>query len=225
MAEVTCAVGTTCCTSWMRGTKIFDMWLDAVQRLDPAPCEVVVASDHDFPEDPRYTLVRFKPWLPYYVPEHSYGRKLLKIGEGREAVRRHFLEKGYEWLLFLDSDVIAPPETFKVMHGLAERHKVQIVQNLAEQRTGGIGAVWFGCVLIHRDVLRNVVFYSIAASGDSWLSEDWIFFNILKWHNWWTPGRYPWIRAPVVPVKHYVSETEHRPVLPCHPEMVRPQTS
>lgn len=232
---MTYAVGAPC----PKRTRIFDMWLDAVEHLDPRPDEIVVSSEEGghsyaggpFPEDPRYTLVRFKHWVPPYVPERSYGGSLLRIGQGREAVRRYVCERGYDWLLFIDSDVVVPPNTFKVLHGLAKKHRVPIVQNLAEQKHGGVGAVWFGCVLLNRAILRMVHFFSLARSGNRWLSEDWIFFAIVGWYNWWrrkTPDQQiRWLRGPMVPVKHYYytkdGKITHRPVLHCNPAAVRPQ--
>jgi hypothetical protein len=191
-------------------TKIFDRWLEHVKAQIQAPAEVIVASEHPFPEDPAYTMVPFNPHIPPYLEPGSYGEKLIRIGEGREAVRSYVCDKGYTWLLFVDSDVYIPPDTFPVMNEVARRADVGLVQNLIR----GSGDVYFGCVLIHRDILRRVHFFSLAYSGSDWLSEDWIFFSELGFWNFWQPGRFKWVRQAVVPLIHDHGPGDQREPLP-----------
>jgi len=191
-------------------TPIFDQFLEHVRALEPPPVEIIVASENQWAPDPWLTMVSFKPHIPQYVPIGSYGEKLLRIGEGREAVRSYVCDRGYDWLLFIDSDVLVPPCTYRVMDDVARRANVGCVQNLVR----GSGAVYFGCILVHRDILRMVRFYSLAWGADTWISEDWIFFNILKWHNFFSPGRFKWVRQAVVPITHYHGPQDVRGPLP-----------
>jgi len=195
--------------AWTR-TPVFDEWLRHILALDPRPIEILVATETLWQPDPWLKILPFTPKIPEYVPFGSYGNKLLRIGEGREAVRSYVCDQGYDWLLFVDSDVFVPPETYRTMDDVARRANVGCVQNLVR----GSGAVYFGCILIHRDILKTVRFFSLAWGPEQWISEDWIFFNILKWHNYFHPGWFKWVRQAVVPITHYHGPQDVRGPLP-----------
>jgi len=197
--------------------EVFDLWLDAVKRLRPAPLEILVASEGPFqegpqahgPQNPDYTLIRFEPWIPGYLKAlgGGYGEKLLRIGEGREAVRRVFLERPYEWLFFVDSDVEVPPHALEVLMAKHQQTGYKVIQNLIPERNGVIGQVYFGTILIHRDILRLITFFSIAVAPDQWISEDWIFFNILKWHEYLGHTSIPFFRGQLFKARHYIDRS------------------
>jgi len=190
---------------------VFEKWLSLVMAFQPPPKEIVVATENRaFPEKPQYTRVLFDTFNPHYINPTSYGGKLLRIGDGREAVRRYVCSKDHEWLLFIDSDIYAPPETPRLMFEAHQKTNVLCVQNLVRDS----GAVYFGCILIHRDILRAVHFFSLAYADEGWISEDWVFFNILKWYNFFQPNRFPWVRDAVVPITHYHGPNDIRQPLP-----------
>jgi len=133
---------------------ILEEFLTAVKNFDPSPEEIVLAIhlDHDF--DLTHSMfdgvtIKFNPEI--FVPNKTPPR----IATGREILRLHFAHlprgaKSIDYALSIDTDIICPPETPRVLYEVMEEKKVLIVSNKVKLRGSDRYAGGPACMLMHR---------------------------------------------------------------------------
>jgi len=133
------------------------------------------------------------------------GTRIDRIIRGRNHLRDVCLERGYDYLFFLDTDVIPPKDTLprllyrekEVITGIYlgamtfgsvteilpvlyaplpdGRVRTMRVAEVMEDKLIPIAAAGLGCCLIHQNVLKKLRFHNIAASVTG--GEDAAFFK------------------------------------------------
>ncbi len=148
-------------------------------------------------------LIRSKNWKAVEDPKPAKTR-IEKIVNGRNYIRDHALKNDYDYLLFLDSDVLIHPRTLEAL--LATKYDVvagaylsvfQIdgkpvvapvlfkdigngqcqlytYEGAAKQQVLEIGAAGLGCTLISKKVLKEISFRTFDNSATG--GEDMAFF-------------------------------------------------
>lgn len=134
--------------------------------------------------------------LEYDEPGKEYeGDKIWRISLARERIRKYFLNhREFEALLFIDSDLLIPQETFKVLssidadiisHRYESKFPLKIMRKIEKEDLGI--QVWkeenkkawitsgMGCVLIKRKVLEKCDFISGIKKEENKIGEDILF--------------------------------------------------
>jgi len=186
-----------------------------IARFNYKPEMVVVAPDPEILYDVldlsdvlgELTLLVLLAEYPNVYHSH-----LARITKARETLREWFLKSNYEYALWLDSDILAPPELPEKLLEVALETKAVVVRNGYPGRSG---VIWHGsaCMLTHRYACEVGRFIVTSINGMN-ISEDYNFFSLIK-------GAEPIIKHKVkmnaivtgnfVPVKHWMRK-EEKPV-------------
>lgn len=185
-------------------TKYLEDFLEALKVLAPPPAEIVLCFDLDSEFDYKKlqgVTIKLSP---------SMGRRgsLERICEAREILRNHFISGPYNQALWVDSDIIIPPETPRVLYDVMEDKKVWVVVNKYQGRGEEL---WCGSglMLTHRQACTASRFWvGIIMDRDGnekHLSEDFVFFAIFDQGRFlldlWT-GRSGRVCSEFVKVEH-----------------------
>lgn len=151
-------------------------WVSTAKKLTPPPEEIVICVDVDREFDiPDGITVLESPVADYYKGH------LERICSAREVLRRYFLKTGLPFSLWLDSDIMVPPETPSVLHKVWETENVYVVVNKYQGRGD---TMWCGSGVMFMErnaclLSRFWVSYIFTPEGEEkHLSEDFIFFAI-----------------------------------------------
>lgn len=139
------------------------------------------------------------------LKDASDGTRIDRIIRGRNTLRAACLERGYDYLFFLDSDVIPPVNILEqllrhkkdVLTGIylgaskfGDKTEIQpvlyapfsdkqvrtmLIKEVLDEKILPIAAAGLGCCLIHRHVLERIAFRNIAISTTG--GEDAAFFK------------------------------------------------
>jgi len=180
-------------------------FLGSLRSLDPPPVERVVCLDLDT----SLPLEIFTEEKILFSPAIDAQRTSLeRICYAREILRNYFLKTKVDYALWIDSDILVPPEIFKVLYEVMEKKKVWIVVN---KYLGSPTNYWCGsaCMLTHRQACMASRFWVgeiLTPEGEiKHLSEDFIFFSIFDqggpFLKLWT-GRSGRVCDQFVTVKH-----------------------
>lgn len=151
-------------------------WVESVKKLIPPPEEIAICVDVDYEFDIPDGVTVFKSPVTDYYKGH-----LERICSGREVLRRYFLRKEYPFALWIDSDIVVPPETPKVLHEAWESENVYVVVN---KYAGRNDRLWCGSGVMFMErnaclLSRFWVSYVFGPDGkEHHLSEDFVFFAI-----------------------------------------------
>jgi hypothetical protein len=158
-------------------------FIEAVMRLSPPPEEVVLCVDADsecFPPQPVSRQIRF---LVNPAIEYSRG-DLQRICSAREILRKFFIyhPRRFEYALWVDSDILIPPNTMETLKKVMEEENCLVVVN---KYLGRNGNMWCGSgvMLTSLDACTASRFW-VGITHDKngvekHLSEDFVFFSIL----------------------------------------------
>jgi len=121
-------------------------------------------------------------------------------------LRKYFIKSKYEWALWLDSDIIPPPELPKILYEIAIKENALCVVNAYPGRNG---KYWHGagCMLTHKDVCKVSKFgIPYFSSTGKHLSEDAYFLSILRGLNAFSQwiGKKVIVEGKFVEVKHII---------------------
>ena len=159
---------------------IIDRFLEHVRRFDPPPKEIVVclALDH------KFDLNQFDGCVIRYSSEiAAQDGSLERICDSREVLRKYFIyhPANYERALWIDTDVLCPPELPRVLAEKMDEKECLIVVNKTMGRTGERLLCGSGVMLTHRHACTASKFWvgNIYIDGkENHLSEDFMFFAL-----------------------------------------------
>jgi len=159
---------------------IIDRFLEHVKRFEPPPREIVVclALDH------KFDLNKFDGCTIRYSSKiAAQNGSLERICDSREVLRKYFIHHpaDYEHALWIDTDVLCPPELPRVLAEKMEEKQVLIVVNKTMGRTGERLLCGSGVMLTHRHACTASKFWvgKIYINGEEkHLSEDFMFFAL-----------------------------------------------
>ena len=159
-------------------------FLGAVRKLKPAPEQIVLCIDFDSDIEINAPDVTVK----INADIDCYRGHLKRICSAREILRKHFIyhPQNYEWALWIDSDIMVPPETVQTLRQKMDENNCLIVVNKYDGRSNGEGGrrQWCGSgvMLTHRHACTASRFWVgniIDQKGvEKHLSEDFVFFAI-----------------------------------------------
>lgn len=155
-------------------------FISHVKRFNPPPREIVVclALDHDF------DLSDFDGCTIRYSSEiGAQNGTLERICDSREVLRKYFIHHpaNYEYALWIDTDVLCPPELPRILSEKMEENQCLIVVNKTMGRTGERLLCGSGVMLTHRHACTASKFWvgKIYIDGkENHLSEDFMFFAL-----------------------------------------------
>ena len=159
--------------------KYLAQFIKSLKQLEPPPREIVFCIDLDskIVIDDEAITVRYNPEMDCYHGE------LKRICSAREILRKHFIyhRDNYELALWIDSDIIVPPETPAVLKRVMDEENCLIVVNKYDGRSNN---QWCGSglMLTHRHACTASRFWVgniYDKNGvEKHLSEDFVFFAI-----------------------------------------------
>ncbi len=158
-------------------TKDIKDFLKALKNLTPPPAEIVLCFDIGC----EFDHTALQGVTIKLSPSMGHRGSLERICEAREILRKHFIYGKYDQALWVDSDIILPPETSRVLMDVMEDKKVWIVVNKYQGRGEEL---WCGSgvMLTHRNACTASRFWVgniIDKDGvEKHLSEDFVFFAI-----------------------------------------------
>jgi len=161
-------------------TKWIDEFIDALKAQTIPPDEIVLCVDLDTNKEIERDDVKF-----LYSPEIGISRSQLdRICTAREILRNYFIYGKYDFALWVDSDIIVPPELAETLYQVMETRQALIVVNQYQGRSGPESR-WSGSgvMLTHRVACTASHFWVgriIDKHGvEKHLSEDLMFFSII----------------------------------------------
>jgi len=156
-----------------------ELFIESLKLLNPPPREIVFCIDLDSLIDINDDVITIR-----YSPEMSCPHgELKRICTAREILRKHFIhhKNNYELALWIDSDIIVPPETPSILKAKMDEKNSLIVVNKYDGRNNN---QWCGSglMLTHRHACTASRFWVgniyIEDGVEKHLSEDFIFFAI-----------------------------------------------
>jgi len=159
---------------------IIGSFLEAVRKFDPPPEEIVLCVSVDAP----YDLKTFGDAVIRFNPEISVGDGWLeRIASAREILRNYFIYGPYDLALWIDTDIICPPETPKTLYEVMEKEKCLIVVNKVEGRNMDGRLLCGSGVMLTDKIACTASKFWIGRIMDmegveKHLSEDFVFFAI-----------------------------------------------
>ena len=186
-------------------TRHLEEFISSIKNFDPPPKEIILCVDIDTELDWDIDGVTIK-YNPEIIAYRSY---LDRICSAREILRKHFIYGKYNLALWLDSDIIAPPELPSTLYDVMEREKVLLVVNKYQGRTPGSMWCGSGVMLTSRTSCTASRFWVGVIhdldGAEKHLSEDFVFFSIFDQgksalKNW--TGRSGRVCDEFVKVKH-----------------------
>ena len=156
-------------------------FLEALRNQDPPPDDIVFCFDVDTALNPEEYGVTVR-----YSPELSVGRGILeRICSAREILRKHFIyhPKDYQFGLWVDCDIVVPPNLFRTLYEKMEEENALVVVNKYQGRVhGDEKRMWCGSgvMLTHKIACMVSQFYLGKVPREDGrltnLSEDFMFF-------------------------------------------------
>jgi len=198
-------------------------FFENITRFHPSPKEVAFCVGSKVLVN-RFLPILKKSNIPFTLLLFRKEEKVKKTGgilhcimESREILRKHFLKSGYEWALWLDSDIIPDPDCFLKLYLVAEKHKALVVNSGCPGRDGRI---WHGAglMLTHRiacQLSRFMVSSISTKEGLKNFSEDFMFLSLIEapgviyFTKLWT-GRSGRVVGDFVSVKHVLAPGKER---------------
>jgi len=94
----------------------------------------------------------------------------VKIGKGMEGIRQYFLVGPYDYWLNLEADIIAPPETVRVLLKYAGKEAAWVTHAYPLRHNPTEQAASFGCSLFSRRIIEENPFHEAPESPttDAW---------------------------------------------------------
>ncbi len=160
-------------------TRDIDDFLAALKALTPPPEEIILCFD----TDAEFEWAALEGVTIKLSPSESLAHRgsLDRICAAREILRKYFINSEYKQALWVDSDILLPPETPTVLMEAMEKEQVWIVVNKYQGRND---RMWCGSgvMLTHRNACTASRFWVgniIDENGvEKHLSEDFVFFAI-----------------------------------------------
>ena len=156
-----------------------EAFTESLKRLQPPPREIVFCVDLDsgIVVDDADITIRYSSEMSVYHGE------LKRICSAREILRKHFIyhRDNYELALWIDSDIIVPPETPAVLKEKMDEKNCLVVVNKYAGRNNNL---WCGSgvMLTHRHACTASRFWVgniyDEKGVEKHLSEDFVFFAI-----------------------------------------------
>jgi len=190
-------------------------FIEAAKNFTPPPDKIVLCLDLDTKIDiktiPDDVIIKYSPEIS------SHPSTLERICSAREILRNHFIYGKYDLALWIDSDIISPPELPSVLYDAMEKEQTLIVVNKYQGR-GAVGEMWCGSgvMLTSKSACTASKFWVgniyTPEGVEKHLSEDFVFFAIFDQGKHplkiWT-GRTGRSCEEYVKVKHYIEVREH----------------
>ena len=156
-----------------------EAFIESLKRLNPPPREIVFCIDLDSQIEVNDDDITVR----YSSVMSCYHGELKRICTAREILRKHFIYHGnnYEFALWIDSDIIVPPETPAILKEKMDERNCLVVVNKYAGRNDNL---WCGSgvMLTHRHACTASRFWVgniYDENGvEKHLSEDFVFFAI-----------------------------------------------
>jgi len=164
-------------------------YINAIAEFEILPRLLMICTDID---DPNQDL----PYLE--IPEtlhqrilvfkscaiESYSGMLWRIAMAREILRRKFNSTNIEWALWIDSDIVCPPETPRVLIDIARDENCIMIRNAYPTRHDP-ERFWHGTgvLLVHRVGMLSSLFW-YPSEIIPHVSEDYVFISVLTNSGW-----------------------------------------
>lgn len=153
-----------------------------IDRFSPKPAQTIVCVDSE--TDLEMDRLRIAE------PTRLHGNEKLRLGylpriaDAREKLRRYFLRNtDLDWALWIDSDILAPPELpGKLLQVAEERNAILICNGYPGRSREGLNWHGSGCMLTNRiacDVGRFLVVDFDIGGHRMNISEDYNFFSLI----------------------------------------------
>jgi hypothetical protein len=189
---------------------VIDSFIEHVKKFDPPPKEIVLC----FALDHEYDLTKFHGCtLRFSSKITPKNGSLERICDSREVLRKHFIfhPEKYEHALWIDTDVLCPPELPRVLMEKMDENNCLVVVNKTLGRGGERLLCGSGVMLTHRHACTASRFWVgniYDQDGvEKHLSEDFVFFAIFDQGNHffkrWT-GRRGRVCDEYVKTKHII---------------------
>jgi len=186
-------------------------FIRSLNKLRPQPEMKIICADLDTKykdELESYDLV------VYYSPEiFSPPSYLERICMSREILRKKFIYSNYEWSLWIDSDIIVPPDTPRILYKIAKDSNCLVVSNGYPGSYGHEHEIWHGSgVMLTNKLACTGSRFWVADFNGKHLSEDFVFLSILDQGSYFIEqytGRKARIVGEFVKVKHLSHKHSH----------------
>jgi hypothetical protein len=149
-------------------------FITSIHNFEHKPSDIVFCVDLD---SSLVSLKERKDLTILFNPEIFIGPSYLeRICSAREILRKYFIYGPHTWALWIDSDIIAPPETPDVLLDVAEKEDCLLVCNKYDGRTGH---KWSGSgVMLTHKYACTISRFWVGSIEDRNISEDFVFFSI-----------------------------------------------
>lgn len=117
-----------------------------------------------------------------YPPEDKGDDCLPSTTSARETLRKEILKRGYEWSLWLDNDMLVPPDMTETFLKYIKNEPDLLWVHSHHPKRCGNGEILrhgLGSCYIHRDLLENVPFIMCTIRGRN-LGDDYLWIIIVR---------------------------------------------
>lgn len=156
-------------------------FFSCIDRFDHKPERVVVCSESKV--DNTLDILKIKAIR--LIGNEKLSPGLPRITYAREKLREYFLqETSVEWALWIDSDILAPPELPEILlKTIIEKNAILLCNKYPCRGDAGVKWSGSGCILTHRmacEIGRFMVTYFNVDGSIRSLSEDYNFFSLVS---------------------------------------------
>lgn len=163
-------------------TYVIDKFIKSIEKLQPLPNRLIFCKDSD-----ETFLIPNSDNVDIIILENSFGLTSLKdsldrIKGAREVLRNYFiLCKDIDYALWIDSDILVPPETFSKMFSMLKKENCLTVNNKYKGRMTEDYWSGSGLMLTTKDACTLSTFFTSTYKDNLIGSEDFMFLKVLDW--------------------------------------------
>lgn len=159
---------------------VLDRFIEAAKAFDPGPEEIVLCIDWD--EFDLWEL-RDREDITTLITSEAMGfsrGSCKRIGASRNLLSKYVIDSPYDWALFIDSDIICPPELPEL---ILETIEDENLIGLCHSYLGRGQSLWSGSgiMMVHKNVCKASTFFAADPGPDIvGGSEDYTFLAIAR---------------------------------------------
>jgi len=165
------------------GHKLYSMplFFDYLLKLDTSPQELLISTTKEI-FDKCMTVYTGSLPVTWIHGEEDLGNDMIaSTTSAREALRQGIIKRDYEWALWLDNDMLVPPDLWEKFCILRDREPTLILVNSYHPARQDYTDIRHGMAttFTHRDALAAFPFLRCQIRGENY-GDDQIWLSVIK---------------------------------------------
>lgn len=157
-----------------------DDFSKSIKRLEEKPESLILSAHPDVQKEWPDRIGEVPVKKIHHKKDHGKGGDRI-VTFAREKLRKEFLKTGIDWSLWLDNDILVPPNIIREFQRIKERGKLWIHAHHPKRQAEESPTTEFrsgiSSSFIHRDLLKEIPFFRIDLRDSDLIEEDGVVFG------------------------------------------------